>query len=54
MSETGIVIIGMMTALQFCRKRSMTTITMSVVSRNVVTTSLRDSRTKSVVFSTTR
>lgn len=35
MSETGMVIMGMMVARQFCRNSSIITITISVVSTNV-------------------
>ena len=52
-SDTGMVIIGMMTARQFCRKIMMTSITISVVSRNVTSTSSMDLCTKSVEFITT-
>lgn len=45
MSDTGMVSIGMMTALQFWRKIRMTIITMSVVSQKVITTSSMDSCT---------
>ncbi len=48
--DTGIVIIGITTARQFCRKSRITSITMSVVSRNVTITSSMEASTKSVVF----
>ena len=54
MSETGIVSIGMMTALQLWRKNMMTIITMSVVSTKVTSTSSMEAVTKSVEFMITR
>ena len=39
MSDTGMVIHGMMTARQFCRKRKITSTTSKVVSRKVTSTS---------------
>ncbi len=51
-SDTGIVIIGMITALQLCRNRRITSITISVVSANVTSTSSIE--TKLVVFISTR
>ena len=45
MSDTGIVSMGMMTALQFCRKRRITMSTMSEVSMKVVSTSSMDAVT---------
>ena len=53
-SDTGMVIIGIMTARQFCRKSMMTSITISVVSRKVTRTSSMDALTKSVVSRITR
>ncbi len=53
-SDTGIVIIGMITALQLCRNRRITNITISVVSANVTSTSSIDAETKLVVFISTR
>ncbi len=52
-SDTGIVIIGMITALQLWRKTSMISITIRVVSTNVTSTSSIDAVTKSVVFIST-
>ncbi len=52
-SDTGIVIIGMTTALQLWRKTSMISITIRVVSTNVTSTSSIDAVTKSVVFIST-
>ncbi len=40
--DTGIVIIGMITARQFCRNMRITSITMSDVSRNVTSSSSID------------
>ncbi len=54
MSDTGIVSIGMMTARQLWRKKSMTTITMRVVSTNVTSTSSTEAEMKLVVFINTR
>ena len=52
-SETGIVIQGMMTARQFCRKRKITSTTNSVVSKKVTITSSMDAWITSVVSSVT-
>ncbi len=49
MSDTGMVIIGIITARQFWRKSSITIITMRVVSRNVTSTSSIDAVTNCVV-----
>ena len=51
---TGMVSIGMMTALQFCRNSRMTSMTIRDVSMNVTITSSIDAFTKSVVLSMTR
>ncbi len=48
--ETGMVIIGIMTARQFCRNSNITSMTMRVVSKNVTITSSIDADTKSVVL----
>ncbi len=48
-SETGIAIIGMITARQLCRKIRMTIITMRVVSTNVTSTSSIEALTNDVV-----
>lgn len=48
-SDTGIAIIGMMTARQLWRKMRMTSMTMRVVSTNVTSTSSIEAVTKSVV-----
>ncbi len=52
MSDTGIVIIGMITARQFCRNSNITIITMIVVSSSVRSTSAIEASTNSVVLST--
>ncbi len=53
-SDTGIAIIGIMTALQLCKNSSITTITMSVVSANVTSTSSIEAVTNDVVSIITR
>ncbi len=54
MSDTGTVSIGIITARQFWRNSSITSITMRVVSANVTSTSSIEASTKSVVLSITR
>ena len=49
-SDTGMVSIGIITALQLWRKNRITTITISVVSTKVTSTSSTDSVITSVVF----
>ncbi len=53
-SDTGMAIIGIMTARQLCKKISMTIITISVVSTNVTSTSSIEAVTYVVVSIITR
>ena len=53
MSDTGMVRHGISVALQFCRKRNITSTTSSVVSTKVYSTSCIELRTTSVVSSAT-
>jgi len=52
-SDTGMVIHGMMTARQFCRNRKITSTTNKVVSRKVTSTSSMDALMTSVVSKVT-
>jgi hypothetical protein len=50
MSDTGIVIVGMIVLRQVCRKKKMTRTTRTIASASVLSTSRIDSRTTSVVL----
>ncbi len=49
-NDTGIVIIGMITARQLWRNKRITSITINVVSKKVISTSSIEAETKSVVL----
>lgn len=53
-SDTGMAIMGIITARQLCRKRRITAITIRVVSTNVTSTSSMDAVTNWVVSIITR